>query len=217
MSVIWSRCAMVAGLLAISASASGEDRRPSKVRAAWEWTIEERVAARFDPDAARLRARAASAGRPDGSFVSSGPDSALVDGARNPELLMPWEMLDLLFPIDERRRPEVHARWRGDIERLGWSPEAFWSVAEPIARDYVELVRVMLQDDSRAAADPLQDGRELAACALRARTLEKLRTELGPGFDRLLYEAVAPTISVAGGAATPDAAQLMLFIARGCR
>lgn len=193
--------ALVAFVLLVASTTYAGERRPAKVRAAWEWSIEERIAMRF---AAR---------------APNGEARMIVDGATHPELLMPWEMFDALFPVDDTRRPEVHARLRADIERLGWNPDAFWSRAEPIARPYLNLLRDMLAADrrrlDRSGGDDEQ--RELAACALRAATIDRLRRELGPNFDRLLYEAIAPTMTISGGTATPEAAQHAMFVARGCR
>src|SRR5437773_6978821 len=87
-------------------SRSSEAARTTGKRA-WEWSDEERVAVRFDPASVRERAAAQQAARgptaPTQPSVHSQSYGQLpvqqyvVDGSRDPALLLPYELIDPLL------------------------------------------------------------------------------------------------------------------------
>src|ERR1051325_6272872 len=79
-----------------AAKQHGTPSPQAKPKAAWEWSIDERIAKRLDPQDIRERAAAEDSDlRKDGFQVEvhgMGPVQFTVDGRRYPELLMPFEL-----------------------------------------------------------------------------------------------------------------------------
>jgi hypothetical protein len=76
-------------------AAQNQAQAPGDSKPAWEWTDEERFAARFAPGAAASRAAAARVSLNDGNT----PIYDYVDGAKTPALLLPIELYRNFIPI----------------------------------------------------------------------------------------------------------------------
>lgn len=168
-------------------------------KAAWEWTNEERIAARTDAVSRAARRDAAVAA----GDVSPGEDADdIVVGSRNPELLMPYELMDrvaLAFFTDGARQAQWRERWRAGEEILG---DDFWerlaAVAHPFFeshRRFAELTKQAEQttDGERRMIREEQQMIHRSQCRLRLDALEAARSVFGPDrFDHFLYEVIAP-------------------------
>src|SRR5436305_5908869 len=193
---------------------------------AWQWTLDERLAKRFDPEARRARIAAkiaaeatykteAEAAEAAGDFAekSRREDLDVINGRRNPELFLPVELFNILllnaFPpggIDP-------AGYRGMIEphaaALGFGAD-FWLRLGRVAAPVLDFER---EREKLAKTNPArlhrQEGseinaEEISACRDRAEALVKAETEFGKEpFLRLLYDVIAPssevTYSLRGG------------------
>ena len=193
---------------------------------AWQWTDEERLMERFDPTSAQYRLEVARAnGReiPDANTI-------VVDGDRNPELIMPHELMDSLVTGAYSDDPAVRTEWREK-----WSAGAqlvsdhFWERLESVARPFVEARREYGRVQAAARKLPEGEreelrGRRMAAnralCPSRSRALTAARTIFGrEQFDRFLYETVAPGhFSRSTRNSSPEmAADSWLWLERGCQ
>lgn len=229
----------------IGASPPGSARRSEAAarreelarKPAWKWTVEERLAKRFDPEgmAARERERVAereahraripsSTGSPlfDFEEPADGPRSDRIDGRKYPELYLPFELfivlLDHGFPPDGQYTSEL----RGPIEEraaaLGFGQD-LWPRLEKAAAPLLELHR----EDERlhrsaptSAPDLKDDGRSILFCHTRARAMAAAKAEFGEEpFLRLLYEAVAPDLQIEFF--PPGVAKDLHYLEAGCQ
>lgn len=202
-----------------------EPRRP------WEWPLEERIAARLDPgrSAARTererRRRAESAARYVGSPVLP-PVQFVIDGATEPELLLPFELFgSLLNGLDEFTGAATRRQYAADLACFGWEEDDFWQFLTAITAGYEQLstralaIQMTLRRSSPAKARALRaelDTLHAAMCGLRADALLKLRQTL-PRFDEFLYRAVAPNVSLSGRTPGPGEGQRLLWVEGGCK
>jgi hypothetical protein len=187
------------GLLASGIALAAAAESPQK--AAWKWTLEQRLDARF----AQTRPAAADGWRS-------------ITGKENPELLLPTELFKNLVELTlAAESPEFRAhfrekfRLRAKAVNLG---DDFFEVLERLSREYVtESVRIRQlskQDAKEGAA--AQSASALARCALVARALADVRKHYGEAFDRFLYEAVALDTNVS----TDMNRDRLLAMERGC-
>ena len=168
-------------------------------KAAWEWTNEERIAARTDAGSRAARRDAAGAA----GDVSPGEDADdIVIGSRNPELLMPYELMDrvaLAFFTGGARQAQWRERWRAGEEILG---EDFWGRLATVTRPFFDGHR-RFADLARRAEETPEGARGIlreeqqrihqSQCRQRLDALNAARTTFGrERFDRFLYEVVAP-------------------------
>jgi len=157
---------------------------------AWSLTTEERLAIRLD--AAKMRQREIARSESQRS-VTAEPvvpryETYVIDGCRDPELFLPTELFDAL------------------LLRLDQSDGAFAS-----KRDALERISARYREAKRAKADPDE------LCRLRALALAMARAEFGAAaFDRFLYEAVAPSLSMSFRR-SEDAAERLRDQEQGCR
>lgn len=199
-------------------------------RAPWEWTLEERLAARFDTGLAKqraafARAEAAEVGAP---ATAVADDPYAVDGRRNPELFLPAELFGQLLDglaHDPNFRDVSRSVLRDGIRDFGFDEDAFWRDLARLSSGFVDLSakRAALENTLRTAGPTeqrelrkqLEDlGRKL--CAQRVAALANARRYFGQEkFDRFLYTVVAPGLAVAS-APSVDAAHLR-FLEGGCR
>lgn len=164
----------------------------------------------------------------------------VISGASNPELFLPWELIDRFLsatdgstPLGERTR----AQYEDDIVAFGWSTVSFWKEWDGLSADYRavmhrsrRLVAVMptrgypeagleqsadtTTQSSQERADPGYLRRAL--CFRRAEALERARAKFGGIlFDRFLYQVVAPKVTVL--ADEPMTATELRHLARGCQ
>lgn len=169
----------------------------------WEWTLDERIAVRMDAAARAARWEAARAA---GEVPAGVETDDIVLGSRNPELLMPSELMDrvsLAFFGEHAKQEQWRKTWAAGAEILG--PD-FWGRLESVAGPYFDSHRRLAELARRVpvATDLeqrlLQEDQQVAfqsQCRLRAEALAAARAAFGPErFDRFLYGLVAPGVKV---------------------
>lgn len=209
-------------LVAIAANAQ------TAARPAWEWSLDERLEARLDPlkMKERLRAHREDMGPPQTASVRE--PEYVIDGIRNPELFLPYELMNSLMHgvstdagFRERKRESVRQR----IREFGWDPDEFWARFERLAERYSTMSARREAAQQQATSAAVQERRALEAeaerlakdlCAERARIIRAAR-EAWPAkeFDPFLYTVVAPSLSVAVYSTSGEAQQLR-DIEAGC-
>jgi hypothetical protein len=190
----------------------------AQTEAPWLLDDETRVARRFDPELAAERAVAA------GCAMHGCYGRIVVEGQRNPELFMPWE---LMSHVSDAYHPdpdwvEVHRYVWSSRSELPASP-AFWDQLYEAAKELIETDRRIF-----LLAAQMQVAHELdrpaiqkqitevigSRCWQRAEALATARLVFGRcAFDRFLYEAIAPGKFVAPEDQT---AETMLSVGEGC-
>ena len=203
-------------------------------RQSWQWTTEERLSVRFDPEGMRSRRVADEAmrrnhdksadGAPTPSTVE-GENRCVVHGNMNPELLMPSELFGELVSLLFSEKPDTRLGFRALLEDRAQKAgiAAFdWSALETLLAPY-ELNRRWIEPPAsrrqeasaeRTRAQPSFEDFSRQQCSQRAAALEAARREYGRDrFDRFLYEVVAPMMSISG---TTTAVELRR-IEDGCR
>lgn len=223
------RVATVLGLLllAFSSRAAAPDRPREK--AAWEWSIDERLAARTDTVLAAQRVRAAQGSGGIGRNVSSNgiPSSAevldVIDGKTTPALFLPTEVferfLTLAFVVDDNWQ----SSWQRDVREAGL-PSDFWTRLPVVADPYLKELRwryQMLQHgkrypDQRTNVDAQIVGLSPAICRDAVSALARTRAAFGTSFDRFMYSAVAKGMSKVVFGTAEDRDRLSRE-ARGCQ
>ena len=199
----------VAGaLLALAA------KPPSKP--AWRWTVDERLAARFDETARNQRVddflaeRTARHGRQ--SALGMPPPltprpTDVIHGSKHPELFLPSEIFTTFTRLAYEREDDTakavreHASQRAVPIGL---PADFLVSWEHIAQRFIAFQREELQlrrdiysgKSSQRKRDEVRL-RELTTleCRSRAVAIRDLRAKFGSRFDQFLYEVAAPNIS----------------------
>ncbi len=177
--------------------------RTPTLRAAWEWTTDERIALRSSPAlaSARIFTTSSAARLPTTSSTSAKPAARVVDvidGRQHPELFLPTELFESVVKhgfLDEGWR-EAFAE---DLRRAGL-PTDFWSTLQPIAKDYIQDLRDerALTEARRNPVTQPQAIARLAAldatlCHHRASALSKARRLFGAALERFMYQYVAPS------------------------
>ena len=194
-------------LLAAAWAASAMTAPPSKP--IWQWTTDERLAARLD-EAARIRRVAAFEAQ---RAISHARAVALprrpadsIHGSEHPELLMPFEIFtsftDAAYGADDDVARHVQRDATVQASKLGLPPE-FLPTLRKQARAFIAMQReertLKQQIFTGGMTDP-QSGmarlRELqkSECASRAAAMRNLRARFGASFDRFLYSAIAPGV-----------------------
>jgi hypothetical protein len=207
-----SRTASIVLLLVVASAASADTRR----KEVWEWTVEERLAARFDLGSRQARVdeharsvREKRPTRPGGNSVESLPlpfDS--LRGNATPELLLASEIFGEFVRVAYAFDDDVASQIRLDAERraaLAGLPPTFMVALGDAVRDYAETergVRELRERLNRGAGAEteqlLTDLRrmEAEACRRRVSAMNALRAEYA-GFDRFLYQGLAANLSFA--------------------
>lgn len=190
----------VLALLVIT-TAGAQEKLP-KATEAWKWTIDQRIAARFDPAgmAERRHVHMLHSGNPDYE-----PPVFVIDGEVNPELFLPHELMTFLIVDSDPRFPRGRARYEPFFSRFAWEPEKFWTDVRTFAGDYIRLQ----QQNARPTDD---QSRQL--CALRATALAELRQKYSR-FDEFLYVAVAPRGTYSS--ANVASASWLTWLEGGCK
>jgi hypothetical protein len=188
----------------ITTLAAQEKRARTAQKSPWEWTTEERLKDRFDPakirerqlayEARFPRAAAAPRGAREESVGTSGrqPVVYMIDGSRNPELFLRYELFDgLLTGLDpnETGRLRQRAYLQESIRQLGYDDAAFWTSLESIAAKYLPL-----RFGSTSHLPPTELNAALEArCRERYDALAAARALFGSRqFDLVLYAVMAP-------------------------
>lgn len=227
--------AMAAVLLAGAAGAQapeGSDQAKAQVipaKPAWKWTLEERLAARFEPEGMKRRvAREAEMARKSaaqfGERFDIAPDQQSIDGKSEPELFTPIELFDSLLSsaFHESARAEQEMRsWIEDRAAVLGLGSDLWVRLEKVAAPYLRLrdersLRALQAlSQSKNHEDSVNDKRAL--CRARAEALTAAKAEFGEEtFLRLLYEVRASTMSLTYSAGEGSIDHLR-YIEGGCR
>jgi len=195
--------------------ADREKEATSKPRKAWEWTLEERLAKRFDPavmeelqvqyqaeQEAIRKQRGGSFPEDEARVKRPAPVREKRDGRKTPELFLPGELFDIL--LDGTFAPGLERvniqGFRADYEQwvaaLGLGSD-FWDRLEGVAAPYLTLLQKGGRQRLPTKADIAAKGEErrFHICRARLQALEAAEAEFGKeAFLRLLYEGVAPSV-----------------------
>lgn len=168
---------------------------PMTGRAAWQWTLEERIALRSDPKAARERSRT-GAPRVAATSAAGLPHADVISGKTDPHLFMPTELFESVVTgafLAEGWR-EVYAH---DIVQAGL-PKDFLETLGVITGAYLPLLREQhrlrssrLSAQERAVAIARLAALERELCPARQEALAAARARFGVALDRFLYGPVA--------------------------
>lgn len=214
-----ARCVLSLLALMAASTASAQTERVEK-----PWLLDDatRIARRFDPVLAAERAALVGTciGEPCARRV-------VVDGNRNPELILPWELMNALkdaFDPD----PELARHYRSAYAYRSnglVADDAFWERFGDIAKPWLEAVweppppltipPEELDERQRAVTREAAKRRYRLLCAMRADALDVARAAFGRcAFDRFLYEAVAPGRVVSSYDETAESAA---WVEGGCQ
>lgn len=167
--------------LCAGSHAAQSPRRP------WEWTDEERLAARADAAAAAARVeRAARTAALNSTAVAARPFDVIA-GQHEPQLLLPFEVFDYMMRMGFAEDAATRRAYRAakDVQRENAGlPSIFWDELESMTAPY----RGSLARQRAGAA-----GEEV--CRDRFDSLIKVTNRFGLSFLRFLYEGVAPDMT----------------------
>ncbi|HYG62245.1 MAG TPA: hypothetical protein VEL74_06670 [Thermoanaerobaculia bacterium] len=203
-------CSAAKRFAAAQEGPSAADRQPGfEAKEPWEWTLYERLERRFDPQDMdrRLAEAEARAGRP---APEPGTTISIVNGRREPELLLPGEIFSRLLRLGFvlTSNPENRDTWRTGFaqgaEKLGLG-EHFLDELEKVTAGAIRAHREEEAAHLEASKGTHSDRKRLeeeaeqrarAQCAAQATALEAARARFGRTlFDRYLYEVVALEMS----------------------
>jgi hypothetical protein len=190
----------------------------------WRLTNRKRLELRFDPSEISRRRSAAA-----GTAPVQSPEHLIIDGRKNPELFLPWELFNSLVGLcytgDEETRTDFRVAIRRNLRSLEL-PEGFWEDLETVASEFITSRQAQSSlAESLAAATPSEAQeihlkiKELQAldCARRFRSLNLAQDHFGESFFlRFLYEGVAPEVAL-GTSTTTDRRDQLLFVQEGCQ
>lgn len=205
----------------------------------WEWTDEERIAARVDPNKIRERIAAADARNIKRAASNKGTVSVdavqradrgdQLDGGTHPELFLPIELLDAFLKIayafgndevalstrEAAAREAVKAGLPADFLRVF---EVETAAIVPLHVEEMQLRDRLANGGTRAAPGAWERIVLLAdqQCPLHAAAVTRLRATYGVAFDRFLYQYVASKLSRAFSGVPPRRDELQRK-AGGCR
>jgi hypothetical protein len=211
--------------------------RHSGSKPAWEWTLSERLKSRLDVSEIRRRAQVHLAELSEGSDKghiqpnTSPKDFFYIDGSKNPELFLSYELMNALLrgiSSDVETREATRRGYRGRIEQFGWNASEFWATIERISAGYTALIdaQAKLQDQlfepqTLSQRDGLLAERAAlhrSICQRRAAILRSARAAFDAGeFDRFLYMAVAPYLSVSSDIPQASESAKLQQLEEGCR
>jgi len=178
----------------------------------WEWTIDERLADRFDPAKIREREEAYVAAHPQ---IRSMPERPLgkdelryrIDGRRNLELLLPHELFDSLLRSLLSNDEKSRTQWNARLKSAGFDPDHFWPDLESVSAGYLPLLDRTVSGRSNA----------FEQCHARFESLNAARNLFGAErFDRMTYAVVAPHTQCSEGTTVRDPAKRLRSEANGC-
>jgi hypothetical protein len=207
-----------------AATKHGKPRKP-----AWQWTLDERLAARFDPESMKARAarEAELAKKTAAQFGESfdvSPDQHTIDGKIEPELFLPGELFHALlsdaFPDNALQRQEMRSWIEERAAVIGFGSD-FWIRLEKVAASYLKLrdERNLRALEALARSETFEESEKdsLARCRALGKALADAKAEFGDeAFLRLLYEAKAPAMSL-GYSSTEGLSDRLRFMEGGCQ
>lgn len=198
--------------LLIGLGVQAQEKKPA-TKAPWEWTIEERLAERYDPVKVEERRLLAveKALHQDPRLENRtihDPHRAFIDGSETPELFMPFElfsgMIDKAFLAD----PEYCAVYQEEVQALAGDfgkRDDLWPMIEMITAEVIAIKQDMRTLGRDPAYHDINDERYvelrerrkalgLESCRARFVALQVAREHFGEvAFNRFLYEAIAST------------------------
>lgn len=196
----------------------------------WEWTTEERIAARTDPEARRQRVVAAQArrdkrGAAETNATALPPTLDDLSGRDHPELFLPSELLMMFVATAYAYDDDFAHGMREDAARAAAKiglPADFMDVFERETAVTAQLQAEEFQRVDRGAAGDRQawaDVLRLRAeqCPARAAAIERLRVMYGSRFDQFLYEFIARGMGTSYQSAPPPTADELRRMEGGCR
>lgn len=215
-------------LVVATAAFSGENPT-ARTRKSWEWTNEERIAARSNPiaAAARVAAHEAREGKPSkmaANAVRRSNIADVIDGTANPELLMPSEVFNSFLKkmyLSDARYEERFAATRAAIGLPSNFAERLSVVAGPYIKELreqhargVRASRASAEERTRVQNE--ENASSAIRCGLLSDALAAARAEFGAEkFDQYLYTVAAPSIVIFTDRL--DDAVSLRHVAGGCR
>jgi hypothetical protein len=200
-------------------------------RSPWLWSTDERVSQRLNPAAIADRLRDHTDRRNSSELpisASTATSVFVIDGTRNPELFMPWELVERFLNMTNAGDPRgsrTRLLFEPALREFGWNSNSFWSQVDRLGTDYAgvrgEIAQIERDADSgtvmqRRQALAARDAAAPRLCFARAEALRRARAEFGvEAFDRFLYTVIAPKLVVYSDDPL-DAAELRM-IESGCR
>lgn len=228
--VLAALCLLFVCTMAVAEPQRRETQEPPR-KPAWQWTLDERLTARFDSKAiearrAREQARAKSfpkSGMPGDELYEVPPSGFSVDGATTPELFLPHELFDHLihtcFPADGRDQNLSRRMVERRAAALGLGSDLWHRLRKataPLVADDLDHYR-RFREATQSGQATEEDVAGARRCHLRAAAMEASRKELGEElFLRLLYEAVAPSVSF-GYTSDKNLEAFLRYQEGGCR
>jgi len=195
-------------------------------RKAADWTLEERLEMRFNPESMRSRSHhSAEVAGPEMAPPAEGVN--VVDGSRNPELLLPHELFQSLLTRAYGPNAETRETYREGLtavlRSLGFS-ETFWDELEDQAKELLEVDResrlrtegyALLPEERKTEIRRELEELKVTYCQDRARVIAEVTAHYGrERFYDLLYRGVAPHMTLSSNGVTADQAR---FVAGGCQ
>lgn len=182
-------------------AATGSVRRPPH-----EWTVDERLAERFDAVAIERRntaSRSSRSGSTDPLANDNPPRTDDINGAEHPELFLPFELFDALvhrgFPEIRGEQTASRQRILEGVAALGFGAD-FWQRLETVIAPFLRLRRRDMrlgQAEAKAGVSEAKSARDpVEFCRARADSFAAAAREFGERpFLRLLYDVVAPGVN----------------------
>lgn len=188
----------------------------------WELTLDERLEKRFDPKINTSPRQGAMGG------VDLEHNVVSVEGRRQPELLMPYELyqglLRRVYGPDEEMNAMYREQFTPVLQSLGMDEKTFWIDLERLSADLLHVdrkVRALTKGletfPEARKQEVLEEVERLQAnyCQDRARLLGEAESLFGrEKLYRFFYEGVARTVNLTSHGATPEQ---MKFVAGGCQ
>ena len=186
------------------ATAVASDNVPSGsnvARRAWQWNDSDRFAERSNDAAAARRAAASKTSGVSSEQIKT-PAYDVIDGSRNPELFLEFELFDQMmlggFAADAGTR-EAYRLSKDAARKAAGLPADFWdrvgAIAAPYLKDRLEEKRIGIL----AARSPEYESEWIANTILLCRDRSAAMVELRREFPRLsefLYSGIAPSMSM---------------------
>lgn len=188
-------------------AAATKQEKPEKP--AWQWTLDERLAARFDPEGMKRRAAEDAALRRKseiqfGERFDAPDDQLALDGRKEPALFLPGELFNALlssaFHENAFHEQEVRSWIEERAAILGFGSD-IWVRLEKVTAPYLRLrdeshLRA-LEAHARSEDYETSEKETLEICRAQAQALAAAKAEFGEqAFLRLLYEVRASTLSI---------------------
>jgi hypothetical protein len=162
--------------LVIAGSTVAQEPRVAKL------TLEERLERRNDPKD-MLRRAYVSARQ---STATTGRSATFViNGAEDPELFLPFELITMLVgDLNRRTAADLRRLYDPELRAFHWDSDLFWSDLTASSKDYMRLNGEVTDS---APSEELSK----RICSARADALNEMRRKY-PKFDDFLYAAEAP-------------------------